>query len=299
MEIYADVVFFINFIMDFLIFWIVSKLLKKKTDCKKIILGTIVAAGLYCMIMFVPVLMKFYNFFAALAILMISAMIAFKPRNVGEMLKIVFLFHISAFAIGGAGIALFYYIDLSNVIGNMISFDINNFPFKVLIAVTAGSYIIIKISIGWIKSLYSKNKQYYNISVSFENKEVTFKALLDTGNSLQDPLTSTPVIVAEFSAVKKFLPDTIKLIYYEKKEENLTEVLKNITDSDICNRIRMIPFSSVGVKNGMLLGFVPDKVEVENEEKKIQIKNVVLAIYNYQLSKEGNYQALINPDIFE
>lgn len=298
MEIYADVVFFINFIMDFFIFLIVSKLLKKKIIYKRILAGAFTAAVLYCLVIFIPFLRKIYNFFGAVAILMIASLIAFNPKSIKEMVKIVFLSHVSAFSIGGAGIALFYYTDLPKAVGNMISFNIEDFPFKVLITVTASSYIILKFSMEWLKSIFSKHKEYYSVKISFNSIDVRIRALVDTGNSLKDPLTLSPVIVAEFSAIKKFLPDTIKLIYYEQKEENLTEILNNITDSSISSRIRMIPFSSVGVKNGMLLGFVPDKVEVENDEENLHLKNAVIAIYNYKLSKEGTYQALINPDIF-
>jgi len=272
LEIYADVVFLINFIMDFFIFLIVSKLLKKKTIYKRILSGAFIAAILYCFVIFTPFLRKIYNFFGAVAILMIASLIAFSPKNIKEMIRIVFLSHIAAFSIGGAGIALFYYTDLPKALGNMISFNIKDFPFKVLITVAASSYIILKFSMEWLKSVFSKRKEYYSVKIKFNSIDVYVRALVDTGNSLKDPLTLSPVIIAEFSAVKKFLPDAVKLIYYEQKEENLTEILNNITDSSICGRIRMIPFSSVGVKNGMLLGFVPDEIEVENNEEKLYLK---------------------------
>lgn len=299
MEVYADVVFLINFIMDFFIFLIVSKLAKKKVSYKRIILGALVASLLYCFIIFIPVLQRIYNFFGAIVILMIAMMVTFKPSNVKELLKLLLLSHISAFSIAGAGIALFYYTDLPNAIGNMISFNIQNFPFKILLITAATAYIVIKLSLGWIKNMFSKNKVFYPVKIFFNNTEINLNALVDTGNSLCDPVTNEPVIVAEFSVIKDFLPDSIKLIYYEGKENDLSAVIENIEYSKISNKIRMIPFSSLGVQSGMLIGFKPDTVEIQNNNNKTIFKNVIIAIYNYELSKDRTYQALINPEIFE
>lgn len=298
-EVYVDVVFFINFIMDFFIFFIVSKLAKRKVIYKRIILGSAVASILYCLIMFIPVLQIIYNFFGALVILMLAIMVTFKPKNLKEFIKLLVLSHISAFSMAGASMALFYYIDLPKFINDMISFNIQNFPFKILLITTASAYILIKLSLGWIKNIFTKNKTFYNMKIFFNNKEIDLNALVDTGNSLCDPITSEPVIVAEFSVIKNFLPDEIKLIFYEGKENDLSMIVNNIGCSDISKRIRLIPFSSLGVKNGMLMGFKPDEVEIQNNDDIMKLKNVIIGIYNYHLSKDGTYQALINPQIFE
>lgn len=297
MEVYADVVFLINLVMDFFIFLIVSKLIKKQITCRRLILGAFVASLLYCLIIFIPPLRNIYNFFGALTILMISITITFKPKTILELIKLLILAHISAFSIGGAGMALFYYTDLPNAVGNMISFNIQNFPFKILLITATSAYIVIKLSLNWIKTIFSKNKILCPIKIYFNETEIDLNALVDTGNSLCDPLTKEPVIVAEFSVIKQFLPDSIKLIYYEKKEDDLEAISNNINTDEI--KIRMIPFSSLGVRNGMLIGFKADAVEIQNDENKVKFKNTIIAIYNYKLSKDGTYQALINPEIFE
>jgi stage II sporulation protein GA (sporulation sigma-E factor processing peptidase) len=285
--------------MDFFIFLIVSKLLKKKIIYKKILFGAFIAAILYCLFIFIPAINKIYNFFGSLVILMISTTIAFNPHTIKELIKLVIASHIAAFSIGGAGIALFYYTDLPNAIGNMISFNIQNFPFKILLITTTSAYIIIKFSLGWIKNIINRNKVFYPIEIYFNGVKVSLNALVDTGNSLFDPVTAEPVIVAEFISLKDILPDELKLIYYEKRENDISKLVLEIQDSPLHNRIRMIPFSSIGVQSGMLIGFKPDKVEIENSNEKSVIKNVIIAIYNYSLSKDGTYQALINPEIFE
>lgn len=285
--------------MDFFIFLIVSKLSKKKIDYKKNILGALMASILYCLCIFIPALNRIYNFFGSLVILMISVTVAFRPHNIKELIKLVILSHIAAFSLAGAGIALFYYTDLSNAIGNMVNFNIQDFPFKILLITTTSAYIIIKLSLGWIKNIVNKNKVFYPVEIFFNDLSVCLNALVDTGNSLFDPVSGETVIVAEFISLKEILPDELKLIYYEGRENDISQLVLEVKDSKLYNRIRMIPFSSIGVQSGMLIGFKPDKIEIQNADEKLIFKNVIVAINNYKLSKEGTYQALINPEIFE
>lgn len=297
-EVYADVVFLVNFIMDFFIFWIVTKLIKKKIKLLNLILGALTASFLYCLLIFTQMFRPIYNIFAVIAILMISIMVCFKPKTIKEFITLIFLTNISAFFIGGLSIALFYFTNISDLLGNMLKFNINNFSFKLLIFSVCSTYIVIKLSISWYKRVIIKKQTFYNIKIYFENESVELNALVDTGNSLHEPISNTPVIVAEFFAIKEFLPDNIKVIYYEKNENDLSKMMECISDKKMVGRMRLIPFSSIGKQNGMLIGFKADKVEILGE-KDIILENVIIAIYNFKLSSDGFYNALLNPEIFK
>ena len=45
---------------------------------------------------------------------------------------------------------------------------------------------------------------------------------------------------------------------------------------DYISRFRLIPFSSLGKQNGMLVGFKPDKVLIKFDENEIEKKNVIV-----------------------
>jgi stage II sporulation protein GA (sporulation sigma-E factor processing peptidase) len=47
----------------------------------------------------------------------------------------------------------------------------------------------------------------------------------------------------------------------------------------------------------MLLGFKPDEVQLTENNKLQSIKNIIIGIYNKKLSNDGEYSALIHPDI--
>lgn len=88
---------------------------------------------------------------------------------------------------------------------------------------------------------------------------------------------------------------------------NLKEILKgNYLGKDedteleyYVSRFRVIPFSSLGKQNGMLLGIKADKVIISFEEEEIIISNSIIGIYDEHLTKNGNYTALVGLDLLE
>jgi stage II sporulation protein GA (sporulation sigma-E factor processing peptidase) len=294
-EIYADVVFLINLAMDMLIFYFTGKIAQRKTTLLKLFLGSFTAASLYCLLVFVPGLKVYYNFFTTLAILMAGLLIAFNPKSVIVMLKLTIIANIAAFAVGGAAFAIFYYSNISGLIGNVI-FTTNNLPLTILIAATAASYIIIKLIYLRLNSV--PIRQYFGLIIYANNKKTNVTALMDTGNLLTDPLTKEPVVIAEFDAVKELLPENIRDIYLKKRHDELLELMNAFSQTDFIKRVRILPYMSLGKENGMLIGFKPDYVHIiELDTNDTTEKEVIIGIYNFRLSDDGSFGALLNPSI--
>lgn len=132
-----------------------------------------------------------------------------------------------------------------------------------------------------------------NIKVDINSKYVYINAIIDTGNFLREPITKTPVIVVEKRALLNIIPDYIL--------NNLDKIIngENIDLKEYTSKIRIIPFTSLGKENGILLGLKADNVLVEMEENNINISNVIIGIYNGNLSKNGKYKALIGLDLLD
>ncbi|WP_250277319.1 sigma-E processing peptidase SpoIIGA [[Clostridium] colinum] len=287
-EVYIDVLFFINFIMVYFIFFIVNKLNKNKTSLKKIALGAFLATILYILtIIFVPY-NKILSIFIIFFIFIISIIISFKPKNIKEFSKLFLMVNIVAFCIGGGSIAIFYYTNFNY----FLNFTLQNLPLKFLIISIICTYIIIKIFLSWYKRIFLKKQSFYNITLYKNNTNVSLNALLDTGNTLKEPITKKPVIIAEFVALKPILPENLKVIFYEKQENDLYKLMELGHTADI----RLIPFKSVGKENGMLIGIKIDKLEIDTENK-IILKDAIVAISNFNLSNDNFYNALLNPEL--
>ena len=155
------------------------------------------------------------------------------------------------------------------------------------------SYVLIKLAMKLVERHAIKRQMLMNVMVSMNEKYIFFDALVDTGHSLREPLTQSPVIVAEFEQVQEFLPDGLRGLFYAKREDNIASILDN-QESTFYNRIRMIPFTSIGKASGMLIGFRPDRVMVGTETSR---QDVVIGIYNDKLTKDGRYHGLVSPEI--
>ncbi len=139
---------------------------------------------------------------------------------------------------------------------------------------------------------------FCDITVFLGNNKKTIKAFIDTGNLLKDPISGMPVIVIESIQLEKLIPK--KIIYHlndilEGKDDN---ILSQIANEDML-KFRIIPFSSLGKQNGLLLGFIADKLEIKLEENTTDLSNVIIGIYDKSLTKNGAYTGLVGIDIIE
>ncbi len=64
-------------------------------------------------------------------------------------------------------------------------------------------------------------------------------------------------------------------------------------------KIRLIPFSSIGKQNGILIGVKVDKMIIDYKEQERLIEDVIIGIYNKKLTKDGKYSALMGLNVLE
>ncbi|MDR1537878.1 MAG: sigma-E processing peptidase SpoIIGA [Clostridiales bacterium] len=297
LEVYADVVFFINFAMDCLILWVAGKLSRSRARLWRLLLGSGLMALMYCAMVFVADLHIFYHMASAVLMLMIGVWVAYLPTKAIAFIKLIAMSYAASFFIGGIGTALFYSTQFNNILGSIADVTVNHFSLPILVIASVTFYAVFKIASVWLDSRALKRQLCLSVRIFFGERECEFNALVDTGNSLRDPLSHCPVIVAEFDSVKNFLPDSMKLIFYEKQENDLQHLLAGAEGSTFSGRLRMIPYESLGRKNGLLIGFRPDKVEIDNGKGVILLQDVVIGIYNFTLSSDGGYQGLLNPEM--
>ena len=134
---------------------------------------------------------------------------------------------------------------------------------------------------------------YLNIKLEINSEFKYIHAIIDTGNFLREPITKTPVIVVQKDCLINIVPDYIL--------NNLNEIINgdNVDLNEFANKIRIIPFTSLGKENGILLGIKADSILIEYDELNLKINDVIVGIYNGILSKNGRYNALIGLDLLE
>lgn len=150
-----------------------------------------------------------------------------------------------------------------------------------------------------VKGKLSKKNMFCNVEILFKQKSKTVKALIDSGNLLKDPLTNVPVVVVEAEELKTLIPEEILEHIGEIIGGGSQDCLGEPQREEYISKFRVIPFSSLGKKNGMLLGFKADYLLVDYEENIHKIENAIIGIYGENFTKSKEYTAIIGLDILE
>ena len=181
-----------------------------------------------------------------------------------------------------SGIMIFSMMLITALIKNTVSVVIKagivyfDIPPKVFLFAFILSYFVLIFFLKVFKN--RKNKKYYIMSVTHNDKTVTVTALFDSGNLLKEPVTGKYVSILEWDYVKKLFGAEYEFSDIENHAEEM--------------KLWVIPFNSLGNSSGMLFAFLADNITIP-EEKKI-IDKTFIGIYGGVLSKNKEYHALIN-----
>jgi len=293
MTIYLDIVILENIIMNYIILYATGIINKNDISIRMILLSSILGSA-YAVITYLSLIQGVLNTILKVLLSIAMVYIAFRPRNYKLMCKNLLLFYLTSFALGGCAFFLLYYIRPQDILMRN-GVLVGTYPIKIAILGGIIGSIIITVAFKIRKGKISKEDMFYDIEVFFEEKNIKVKAMLDTGNLLKDPITGIPVIIVEKNEMIEILS--------EKIINSLDEILQgnnsDFIESEYVSRFRVIPFSSLGKQNGMLLGFRPDKVSIHLEEKMVEKTNTIIGIYEKALTKNGVYTALIGLDLIE
>ena len=279
MTVYWDMMFLINFAIDYIILYSTAKTLFLKRNIFKILSGALIG-GIYGIFAFEKSFV--FNTLTYIFVTFFILYVSFSKLN----FKIVSTFYIISFLFGGiSGYLnnLYGVIKMSNGF-----FYIENNLLAVLLGVVLSSFIVV-ISLKLIKRNTIKLRQIKTVDIFCDGKSVTVSGMLDTGNLLLDPITKYPVILVNFSDIKQIINEDL-----EKFLEENANLCVNI-NRRIINKIRLIPYKNSS-SNDILKGFKPDYIVIK-EEKERKITDVIIAVTYNKLSENNEFNAILNPQI--
>jgi stage II sporulation protein GA (sporulation sigma-E factor processing peptidase) len=294
MELYLDLFILENTVLNLFVLMLTSKLSNIPTSFLRKLMGALVGT-------FFAVLLILYNrvliqsFAVKIAISSLLVLIVYFPKNLSDFFRTFSMFCFSAMLVAGTMFFL-----LTSSYGNMILFNgsykiSSSFNFSIFAFTLILCWIFIKVLYKLKKSKALKEEFVVNLSICIDQQNVSIPALIDTGNLLCDPLTNLPVIIAEHIALKEILPVEISSFLESEKYIELSNITDLIQSSGWMKRLRVIPFQSLGNENDLILGFRPDKIEI-GPEKKI-VYNVIIGVYQKNLSKNREFQAILGPQV--
>lgn len=289
MTLYVDIIFLENIVMNSIILFATAVILKTQIKIWRILISSIIGS-IYAIVIYVSKIELYSNVFLKLILSVVIVYIAFKPPSIKSLFKHIVIFYLTSFTFGGVAFALLYFVSPQDILFQDGVF-IGTYPIKMILAGGIIGFIIITVAFKNIKGRLNHKDMYCNLKVCFGNKQATVTAIVDTGNFLRDPISKLPVVVIESAKLDGVFPSSIL--------NSINNIIKGqeVELGEYSSKIRMIPFKSLGRENGLLLGIKVDEIEVEYQDIQYKHKDVIVGIYNGNLSRNGKYAGLVGVDV--
>ena len=293
MTIYLDVVLLENLIMNSIIVYVTAIITKEKIKHIRIILASLIGA-IYSILSYISKLPIFSNLFIKIILSIIMVYVAFNPKEIKILGKELLLFYLTSFLFGGVAFALIYIIKPQEILMKDGLF-LGTYPLKTVFIGAIVASIILIAGFKVVKSKISKKDMYCKITIKLEGKQKEINVMIDTGNLLKEPISGMPVIVVEHTELYGILPKEILNNLEKILGGDLSNIPEEIKNSYI-TKLKVIPYSSLGKQNGMLLGIKAEQIIIHKEDDIIK-KDIIIGIYNKSLTKRGEYNGLIGIEL--
>lgn len=260
-ELYIDVLFLVNFLMDYILLLIARRILKCSATHGNICLGALFGALLTCIVVALRIpyaFVKFILFHGFINIVMI--IIGLKVREIRKCIKAFLTLYISGFLVGGVFEFAYQYVGAYIEVGSLF------------LVLAIACYYIASGVLSLLMKMLHFGKYYCQVILYLGENQCKTQAIVDTGNHLRDSMTGKAVSVIG--------------------RETAEKLLKN----NLPDKIRFIPYHSIGKQNGVIPIFTLDRMCIEGEEKE-WIERPLIGISDTKISENGEYDMILNPEV--
>lgn len=293
MTIYIDIIIVENLIMNYIILYATGLISKNKIYYIRIFFASLIGA-IYAISQYISKLNIYSNIIIKMILSIIIVFVAFNPQDVKKMCKQLVLFYLTTFTFGGVATYLIYVLKPQNIIIKNGMY-VGTYVLKVIFIGAILGTVILFVAFKFAKNKITKKDMICKVKIKLNGKDKILNTMVDTGNMLKEPITGNPVMVVEKTVLYDLMPKEIL--------NNTDAILGGDFDKipedikyEYMQRLKFIPFSSLGKQNGMLVGIKPEKLEVISEQV-VEKSNAIVGIYGKSLTKRGEYNALIGIEL--
>ena len=278
-EIYIDVVFFTNLLIDYILIRFTGILFRCGRSRKRALLGAAAGAVFSCWIIYLRSFLKSGIFLPALVLLHGGCaagmlVIGCNLKRGSLLLKAILTLYFAAFLCGGSWEVI-------------VSDKLTVKMFLILAAatwsgITALSYLM--------DSMRIRTKNIYPITIYYKGCGYPFHGFYDSGNLLMDSVNGNPVSVG----TEKVLSE----ICSEETVSCLKHLKENPVESGKPGTAGLHPhftfFHSIGKEQGMMLAVTFERLCIQTPAEVVCIDNPVFA-FSFETSAFGKeYEVLLN-----
>ncbi len=283
--VYVDLLFLINFSMDFLCFYITSRILSEKLSTARTLMAAAVG-GIYADLALFISMGSIASLIIDLSVCALICCIAnYKKGRVRALPLYTLVYLAVSMALGGFMTAIFNMLNKVDIpIEGETSEGISVWLFAVLAGVSALMTLI--------GGRFFKRRSGEIISevvVVYSGKTKKLRAMTDTGNLLREPISGKPCLLVDIRALSGVVPE--RVIQTARGEKG--RGLDGLSVNDAKN-IRLIPIKTANAES-TLIGLRVDKIEIVGERGRREV-DAVIALSDIGASANGS-EALIPSEL--
>ncbi len=282
--IYVDTLFLLNAVIDYLLLLAAARLAGEPLRRWRFALGAALG-GFYAVAIFLPG----FQFLSALPWRLASAglMMLVSYGGSGRLLRQGLLFVALTCAFGGGVVAIGLMGGSGLALGGGVFYS--SLDLKMVLLSAAVCYGALTLVFRRIGRHSAASGELVEARLTLMGRSVRLTALVDTGNTLTDPVSGRPAMVAEGESVRDLFPKD-----RQPASRDLLDPAGGLTrlgTGEWRSRFRLLPYRAVGVERGLLLAVRADSLELDGQGR----GPVLVALSPTAVSDGGGYRALIGP----
>ena len=282
--IYVDTLFLLNGIIDYLLLLAAARLAGE--PLRRLRFGAAAAlGGAYAVAIFLPGMSFLAGPWCKLASCVLMLVVAYGGSR--RLLRQGLIFVALACALGGGVVAIGLLDGRSLSLGSGVFYS--SLDLKMVLLSAAVCYVVLTAVFQRIGRHNSLTGELLQAELRLGKRTAEFTALVDTGNTLTDPVSGRPVMVAEGDSVSGLFPECRRPRAADHMDP--AGAMARLGTGEWKGRFRLLPYRAVGVDRGLLLALKVDSLNLGGKER----GPLLVALSPTPVSDGGGYRALIGP----
>lgn len=255
-ELYVDSLFLVNFVMNLYVLLLVNRRLFRTATRKRLVLGAAVGAIGYLLPFFLPGPIFLRYVIGMIPGTVTMVFLVFRIKTMSGFWRILESMLLYSFLMGGFMVFLKRILRLEQYLPGIWG----------ILGIGALIYLVL----GYLMECRTQNKDFCKVVLIQNGSRITVNALVDSGNSLVEPISGKPVAIIEKDIAVKL---------WEKEPQFY----------------RAIPYHSIGKKRGILKGYLLQEMQIETAGVIKVCREVYVAVCEEYIT-QGHVKMILNPD---
>ena len=292
MYVYGDVILAINVIANVIILGLTGWLTGTPTTWWRIAAGA-VAGALYALALAFPQPQLWHGLGFKLLLSAVLLVIVFGRLRLRAFIKLWLVFLLISFVLGVMVVARVLVVP-PRVWTAGPALAIPQPSLAILLGGISLGAVLLMATWRFLQLRLQRLSLRYRLVLGCGGREATVSAILDTGNALQTVMRRQPIVVVAYAAIRPLLDGSMRTYLDQHQPGDWALQIDNLTENKWLSRLEVIPYRTVGLKQGLLLGLRMDYIAVyAANQRPVRVSPGSVALYDGALAGLADADALL------